>query len=252
MHPRLLPRLSIVGTLAWVLALSTACQPTASTAPMSTTATPASASTATAAPTPSRPAASDGLASAPDRVRPLLLGSTLPEVNLRTLDDTPTTLKAEVGGAPAILVFYRGGWCPYCNLQLSELRLIEKPAHALGYRIIAISPDRPQELAKTVDRDALDYTLLSDSHADALRAFGIGYRLDDATYEKYRSMGVDLEAASGDRHHALPVPSVFIVDRDGLIQFDYSHPDFRARVPGDVVLAAARAIAARRQYLQPK
>jgi peroxiredoxin len=162
------------------------------------------------------------------------------------------TLQQQIGGKPAILVFYRGGWCPYCNLQLSELRLIRQPAEALGYQIIAISPDLPAELAKTLGKDKLDYTLLSDSKADALRAFGIGYRLDDATFAKYKAAGIDLETASGQPHHALPVPSVFIIDRDGRVQFAYSHPDYRVRVPGDVVLAAAKAIAERRQYLEPK
>lgn len=193
------------------------------------------------------------LATAPDQIRPILLGSKMPDVKLATLANQPTTLKAQVGGKPAILVFYRGGWCPYCNLQLSELRLIQKQAQALGYRIIAISPDRPAELTKTLGDDKLEYTLLSDGKADALRAFGIGYRLDDATYAKYKGMGLDLETRSGGQpHHALPVPSVFIVDRDGLLQFSYSHPDYRVRVPGSVVLAAAKAIAERRQYLKPK
>lgn len=214
------------------------------------TATATTATTAAAAPAPDA-ATRFGLAAAPDQVRPLLLGSPLPDVKLATLDGSSVTLKQQVAGKPAILVFYRGGWCPYCNLQLSELRLIKQPAEALGYQIIAISPDLPAELAKTLGNDKLDYTLLSDSKADALRAFGIGYRLDDASFDKYKTGGIDLEAASGQPHHALPVPSVFIVDGDGLVQFAYSHPDFRVRVPGDVVLAAAKAIAERRQYLQP-
>jgi peroxiredoxin len=196
--------------------------------------------------------AANELAAAPDQIRPALLGSKLPDVVLATLDGKPTTLKAQVGGKPAILVFYRGGWCPYCNLQLSELRLIQKQAEALGYRIIAISPDLPTELARTLGKDKLEYTLLSDSKADALRAFGIGYRLDAATYAQYKTYGIDLEKASGQTHHALPVPSVFIVDRDGVLQFSYSHPDYKVRVPGTVVLAAAKAIAERKQYLKPK
>ena len=192
------------------------------------------------------------LASAPDQVHPILLGSAMPDVPLHTLDGQSTTLKAQVAGKPAILVFYRGGWCPFCNLQLSNLRLIQKDAEALGYRIIAISPDRPEELTRTMGKDALTYTLLSDAKAEALRAFGIGYRLDDATYAKYQGYGVDLEKSSGEKEHALPVPSVFIVDKDGVLQFSYSHPDYKVRVPETVVLAAAKAIAERRDHLQPK
>lgn len=192
------------------------------------------------------------LASAPDQVRPILLGSKLPDVPLRTVDGAATTLGAQVAGKPAILVFYRGGWCPYCNLQLSELRLIEAEAKALGYQMIAISPDRPEELAKTLDKADLTYTLLSDSKAEALMAFGIGFRLDDATFAKYQGYGIDLEKASGETTRALPVPSVYIVDAAGTLQFGYSHPDYSIRIPGTVILAAARAIAERKDRLQPK
>ncbi len=131
--------------------------------------------------------AANDLAAAPDQIRPILLGTKMPDVKLATLAGKPTTLRSQVGGKPAILVFYRGGWCPYCNLQLSELRLIQKQVEGLGYQVIAISPDRPAELTATLGKDKLAYTLLSDSKADALRAFGIGYRLDDATYAKYKS-----------------------------------------------------------------
>ncbi len=192
------------------------------------------------------------VASAPDRVRPILLGSRLPDAPLRTIEGQPTSLVKAVGGRPAVLVFYRGGWCPYCNLQLSNLRLIESDLHALGYRMIAISPDRPAELRRTLGKDRLDYTLLSDSSAAAIRAFGIAYRVDAATLGKYRGYGIDLEQASGEKHHALPVPAVYIVDRDGILQFSYVHPDYRIRVPSDVVLAAARAIAGEQQKLHPK
>lgn len=191
------------------------------------------------------------LAAAPDQIRPILLGSPMPDVALHTLTGQPTTLKAQVGGKPTVLVFYRGGWCPYCNLQLSELRLIQKPLQALGFRVIAISPDQWSNLAATISKDKLEYTLLSDNKADALRAFGIGYHLDDATYAKYQGFGVDLEKRSGEHDHALPVPSVFIVDGDGVLQFSYSHPDYRIRVPGAVVLAAAKAIAERSDHLNP-
>jgi peroxiredoxin len=187
-----------------------------------------------------------------DQVRPVLLNSKLPEVALTSLDGKATTLKAQVAGKPAILVFYRGGWCPYCNMQLSELRLIKKQAESLGYRLIAISPDRSEELQRTMNKAKLDYTLLSDSKADALRAFGIGYQLDAATLEKYKGYGIDLEKASGQKHHVLPVPSVFIIDADGKLQFSYVNPDYTARVPGSVILEAAKVIAERKQYLKPK
>ena len=189
---------------------------------------------------------------APEQVRPLLLGSHLPDAPVRNIDGESTSLFKAVAGKPAVLVFYRGGWCPYCNLQLSELRLVEKDLQALGYQMIAISPDRPEELRKTLGKDELSYTLLSDSTAAAIKAFGIAYRVDKPTLAKLVGFGIDLEKASGESHHALPVPAVYIVDGEGVLQFSYVHPDYRVRVPSEVVLAAAKAVAGHRHVLQPK
>lgn len=185
-------------------------------------------------------------------VTPLLLGNTLPDVGLRTLEDAPITLKEAVGGKPAVLVFYRGGWCPFCNLQLSGLRLIRKDLDTLGYQLIAISPDTPAELKKTLDKDALDYRLLSDSSAATMRAFGIGYEVNAEILQKLAGYGIDLEKSSGETHHVLPVPSVYLVDGDGVLQFSYVHPDYKVRLPQEVVLAAARAIGEHKHELKPQ
>jgi peroxiredoxin len=196
-------------------------------------------------------AVANEIAASATEVHPLLLGTQAPDIALKTSEGKDTSLWKQMDGKPAILVFYRGGWCPYCNTQLSELRLIIKDAAALGYRVIAISPDLPDELSKTMTRDRLDYTLLSDSRAEAIAAFGIAFRVDDETIRKYADYGINLEKSSGESHHALPVPSVFIVDRAHVLQFSFTHPDYRVRVPGDVILAAAKAIAEQRQLVKP-
>lgn len=185
-------------------------------------------------------------------VTPLLLGNTLPDVQLQTIENQSTSLKDAVNGKPAVLVFYRGGWCPFCNLQLSGLRLIRKDLDALGYQMIAISPDTPAELKKTLDKDALDYTLLSDSSTAAMRAFGIGYEVNSELLQTLAGHGIDLEKSSGETHHVLPVPSVYLVDSDGVLQFSYVHPDYKVRLPQEVILAAARAIGEHKHTLKPQ
>ena len=177
-------------------------------------------------------------------VRPILVGSAAPAVNLTTLDGKTTTLSALLAGKPTVLVFYRGGWCPFCNLQLSELRKLNPDLKAQGFQLLAISPDRAEELARTVEKDELDYTLASDAKAEALQAFGIAFKVDDATLEKYAEYGINLETASGEKHHALPVPSVFVIDAQGVIQFSYVNPDYRTRVPQRLIRAAVEAVAA--------
>ena len=177
----------------------------------------------------------------PQAIRPPLLGSALPDATLHDLQGEPVELRAQLDGKPAVLVFYRGGWCPYCTLQLSQLRTVIEPLKELGYQLVAISPDSPASLGATLDKQPLPYTLLSDSALELICALGIGFRVDAETIEQYKGYGIDLEAASGKDHHVLPVPAVFVVDAAGIIQFHYVNPDYRVRVPGSLILEAARS-----------
>jgi len=173
--------------------------------------------------------------------RPLLIGSSVPSVNLQDVDGKPFDLGGAVKTQPTVVIFYRGGWCMYCNQQLGQLQTIEHELLDLGYQILAISPDRPEELAVSVEKHTLSYTLLSDHAMNAARTFGVAFRVDNDTLEKYKGYGIDLEAASGETHHMLPVPAVFVVGTDGLITFSYVNPDYRTRLGPDVLLAVAQA-----------
>jgi peroxiredoxin len=191
------------------------------------------------------------LAESETQIRPILLGSPLPDSPILMINGKPGSLKAVVHGAPAVIVFYRGGWCPYCNLQLSELQKIQGDLQTLGYQVIAVSPDLPEELNQTLEKNDLKYTLISDGNANAMKAFGIGYKVDDKMFKQYREWGIYLDKRSGSDEHALPVPGVFIVDAQGIIQFSYVHPDYKIRTPARVVLEAARAIAEQKHKLHP-
>ena len=109
---------------------------------------------------------------------------------------------------------------------------------------MAISADRPEKLQETVQKHMLTYTLLSDARMLAARAYGIAFQLDAAMVERYRGYSIDLEAASGETHHLLPVPSVFLVDAGGVIRYAYSNADYKVRIPTDDLLAAATELAA--------
>ena len=128
-------------------------------------------------------------------------------------------------------------------MQLGQLQAIESDILSLGYQMLAISADQPENLVPTVDKHSLGFTVLSDSKMDAARAFGLAFQIDDPTYERYKGFGIDLEKASGAQHRQLPVPAVFIFDASGKIAFSYVNPDYRVRVPPSVILAAAKAAA---------
>lgn len=128
-------------------------------------------------------------------------------------------------------------------MQLGKLQKIEQELKALGFAIVAVSADRPEKLQATVQKKSLTYTLLSDARMRASRAYGIAFRVDDKIRGRYRKFGIDLEDASGETHHLLPVPSVFLIDREGVIRFVHSNSDYKVRVSTEEILAAARRIA---------
>ena len=107
-------------------------------------------------------------------------------------------------------------------------------------QLIAISMDQPSKLRETMQKDKLDYTLLSDSDAKAVKAFGISYKVDDATLEKMKTHNVDLDAAAGNSNHILPDPAVFVVNTKGVIGFVHVNPDFKVRLEPSKVLEAAK------------
>lgn len=174
-------------------------------------------------------------------VNPAKIGTLLPKIRLVDVKNKPFDLNAAVAKTPTVLVFYRGGWCPFCSVHLAALGKIEPRLKKLGYRIIAVTPDSPSELSKTLGKQKLSYTLLSDSKMSAARALGLAFRVDNKTIGKYREYGIDLEKSSGQTHHLLPVPAVYLVGKDGMLNFSYVNPNYKVRLNGDVLLAAAKA-----------
>lgn len=122
---------------------------------------------------------------------------------------------------------------------MGQLREIESKLTGLGYQIVIISPDRPEKIQEFTAKNEYDYTLLSDSDLKAARALGVAYQVSDKTVETLESYNIDIEDASGKTHHLLPVPSIFIVDTEGVIQFEYVNPDYRVRIDSKTLLAAA-------------
>jgi peroxiredoxin len=111
---------------------------------------------------------------------------------------------------------------------------------ALGFPIVALSPDRPEKLVESRKASSLGYALYSDSRLEAARAFGITFQVDEQTRARYERAGLDLEDASGQSHGQLPVPSVFLVEAGGRILWVYSNPDYRIRPDNAAILEAAR------------
>ncbi len=176
-----------------------------------------------------------------DLVQPLLAGMKAPDFTVRDVDNQVFKFVAQAQDKPVVLTFFRGGWCPYCNLHLAELRLAEQQLKEMGFNIWFISIDKPELLLESLDDPNNGYTVYSDSSLDATRAFGLAFHIDDEMNKRYLSFNIDLEKASGENHHVLPAPATYIIGTDGIINFAYINPDYKIRLHPDVLLAAAKA-----------
>lgn len=186
-----------------------------------------------------------GVADSPTEVKTLKVGDRAPPFSARRADGTAYDFAPDRLSRPQVVIFYRGGWCPYCNMQLADLHEVEPELQQAGFDVLFLSTDQPALLYSSLKEQnkTLPYTLLSDSHLKAAEAFHIAYHVDNATYSKQLQYGVDLEKTTGTTLHELPVPSVFIIDTSGAIRFVYSNPDYRVRLKADDLWAAARPLA---------
>ncbi len=180
----------------------------------------------------------DDVAKTAAEAKPLAIGASAPSSKIRTIEGKEIEFKNALGGKKTIVVFYRGGWCPFCNQQLADLMSKQDEFKARGYQLFAISPDTPLELKKSADKQKLDYSLFSDSNADLMKKFGVAFRVDDQTFNLYRDkFNLDLEKASGKTHHILPVPSVYVISEKGKITYSYSNPDYKVRLKASELIS---------------
>ncbi|QHJ11983.1 Putative peroxiredoxin bcp [Paraglaciecola mesophila] len=174
-------------------------------------------------------------------VSPLLVGHGAPNTKLKTAEGAPVSLKAMLMQKPTVLIFYRGGWCPYCNRQLAGLKDIEKSLDDLGYQILAISPETPAQLQAQKLQSKFTVQLLSDSTLDTIRGFGIGFYVAKETTAKYKEKkGIVLNTSTHDERGVLPAPAVFILDEQGVIKFSYVNPDYKQRLSPELLYQAAK------------
>lgn len=180
--------------------------------------------------------------SGPLKTCPLLPGQKAPKAKVVSIEGKSVSFKKILNNKPTAAVFYRGGWCPYCNRQLSGLRKIADEIKKEGFQLVAISPDRPEELKKTLEKQKLDYQLYSDSDLDLAKAFGLSFKVDKKTYKKYLEYGIDLEKASGKKHRSLPIPAVYVINAEGEIVYQFVNVDYKVRLDEEVLLMAIKKL----------
>ena len=180
----------------------------------------------------------DGLAG-----RALAVGDTMPEFALPNADGATVRSGDLLGSGPLIVTFYRGGWCPYCNLELRTYQAQLDRLKAAGASVVAISPELPDRTRDTAGRNEVAFDVLSDTGNAVARSFGLVFRLSDELVEIYRRNGNDLERHNGDGSWELPIPGTFVVDRDGRIALADVDPDYTRRLDPEQVVRAVEELA---------
>ena len=166
-------------------------------------------------------------------------GTRLPDGDLLDAVGQPATLAQNLGGKPAVVVFYRGGWCPYCNIALRTYQAQLVPA--LG--LVAISPQAPNGSLSTKETKELTFTVLSDPGNQLARQLGILTAPSDGTRAAQLQLGLDVAQVNADGTTALPMPTVVIADADGVIRWIDVHLDYTTRTePGQVLQAVTETI----------
>lgn len=162
--------------------------------------------------------------------------------NLRDAHNAAFDLKALIAAKPVILTFYRGGWCPYCNLELRAYQALLTSIEAEGAALVAVSPELPDHSLTTAQKNDLSFAVLSDVGGHLASALGIRFTLSDAVKPFYEKAGHALPARNGDGSWALPMPATFVIARGGRIAHASIEPDYRKRLDPQEALAALRAL----------
>jgi peroxiredoxin len=170
-------------------------------------------------------------------ISPLLIGENIPMATLMDASGKNFDLNKAVAAKPTILIFYRGGWCPFCSKQLSGLQEIVPELQKQGYQLIAVSTDKPEGLMHSAAKEKLSYTLLSDADLNLSKQFGIAFKAPEGYWEM-------LPKTTGGQNTdlLLPVPSVFILDQKGTIRFEHINPDFKQRLSPELLTIDAQSI----------
>jgi peroxiredoxin len=167
----------------------------------------------------------------------LKVGDRAPAITLSNARGKSVDVRLLLKRGPVILTFYRGGWCPYCNLELRAYQDVLSEINAAGASLVAISPEKPDESLSTAEKNALAFEVLSDVGLKVGRAFGLVYEFTDELKSAYQGFGLDIPARNGSPGEwALPVSATYVIGRDGTIIYAHTDVDYRDRAdPLDVI-----------------
>ena len=168
-------------------------------------------------------------------------GDAAPDFELPNAQGIEVALSSLLANGPVVLTFYRGGWCPYCNLQLRAYQRILPEIRELGGQLVAVSPEPPDASLTTAEKNELEFEVLSDVDVTVARAYRILFDLSERLQKTYVGMGRELTELNADGQWHLPIPATYVIDRDGRVALAYVDPEYRNRLePSDILSALQR------------
>jgi len=186
------------------------------------------------------------IAESENLISPLLNGQQVPSVLTTTAENKEVDLLSLINNKKTILFFYRGGWCPFCNTQMGQLKSIEGELTKLGFQLIGISTDSVEDLKESIKDKELNYQLVSDYHSVVSEEFGLAYFSSQKVTDRYLAM-MNLtnplkKNAAGIPRLVLPAPAIYVVDANGLVQFSYVNTNYKVRLSEELLLLAAKLV----------
>lgn len=210
-------------------------------------------SAAAASPAKGPPAPMATTAAAPERLGTLApgtgipVGEKVPDGTVKDSSGKAVTLSSLYAKGPILLVFYRGGWCPFCNFEIRSLTVAYPEFDKRGVTPVAVSVDQPDETARTNAAYSIPFPVLSDSDLALLKPFHVINHVEGEQLAMLGKYGVDLESYSGRKHHDIAIPSLFLIDAGGIVRWAHSEPNYTVRPSVAQILGAIDAALAHPQ-----
>jgi len=174
----------------------------------------------------------------------LKVGEKIPQFNLPDHNGTDRSLSGYLDKSAVVLSFYRGGWCPYCNLELHALQKSLPQIETAGAKLVAISPETPDHSLSTREKNELAFDVLHDKENYVAKSFGLVFVLPEVLRPIYQGAGIDIPGHNGDTSFELPMPATYIVNQQGEITYRFVDVDYTKRLePAEIVAKLNRSSA---------
>jgi peroxiredoxin len=171
----------------------------------------------------------------------LKVGARAPDFALPDANGKTIKLSEMLAKGPVVVTWYRGGWCPYCNIALRGFHKSLPEIRSAGANLIAISPETPDNSLTTTEKNHLDFEVLSDRGSKVARAYGVSYKIPKVIADQFKGR-LDLAKYNGDDAGELPLGVTYVIDREGIIRYAFVDADYRKRAEPSDVIAALRGL----------